>query len=151
MGLWAKLPETTFILIKVAIVDKWSMWWKEIIVSTNGGYWRRAVTKIKMRWKGFSWWKLTLVQLVYFCRRVGAWVSSCQDTLFNRVGYKIYIYFFVEYSVKGMDNSIKPIHEKPIETFRSQILRLPVFIGLVSCTQLLYMSALHRSTMAYGP
>lgn len=40
-----------------------------------------------------------------------------------------------------MDNSIKPIHEKPIETFRSQILRLPVFIGLVSCTQLIHVSS----------
>lgn len=147
--LWTKFPETTFILIKVAIVDKWSMWWNEIVVSANGGYWSRAVTEIKMRWKGFSWWKMTLVQLVHFSGRVGAVVPSCQYTLFNRVWYKIH-FLFVEYSVKGMDICIKPIHKKPIVTFRSQTLNVPVFIGFVPCTQFLSMSTLHRSCMAYG-
>lgn len=150
MRLWAKLPETTLTLIKVTIVDKWSMWWKEIVVNVNGGYWRRAVTEIKMRWKGFSWWKMTLAKLVHFSRRVGVGVPSCQDMLFNRVDYQIHS-SFIEYSVKGLDNTIKPIHEKPIGTFRSQTLRALVFIGLVPRTKLPSMSALHRSSMAYGP
>lgn len=93
---------------------------------------------------------MTLAKLVHFSRRVGVGVSSCQDVLFNRVDYQIHS-SFVEYSVKGMGNTIKPIHEKPIETFRTQTLRSLVFIGLVPCTQLLLMSALHRSSMAYGP
>lgn len=143
-----KIPRNYFILIKVAIVDQWSMWWNEIVVSANGGYWSRAVTEIKMRWKGFSWRKMTLVQLVHFSGRVGAVVPSCQYTLFNRVCYKIH---FIEYSVKGMDNSIKPIHKKPVETFRSQTLKVLVFIGFVPCTQFLSMSALQRSLMAYHP
>lgn len=43
-------------------------------------------------------------------------VPSCQDMLFSRVHYKTN-FSFVEYSVKDTDNTIKPIHEKPIETF----------------------------------
>ena len=45
----SKTPRNYFYINKVAVVDKWSMWWKEIVVSVNGGYWRRAVTEIKMR------------------------------------------------------------------------------------------------------
>lgn len=45
----SKIPRNYFYIKKVAVVDKWSMWWKEIVVSVNGGYWRWAVTEIKMR------------------------------------------------------------------------------------------------------
>jgi len=51
----SKTPRNYFSINKVVVVDKWSMWWKEIVVSVNGGYWRRAVTETKMRCKGFSW------------------------------------------------------------------------------------------------
>lgn len=146
----SKTPRNYFYINKVAVADKWSMWWKEIVVTVNGGYWRRAVTEIKMRWNGFSWWKMTLAKLVHFSGRVGVGVPSCQDMLFSRVDYWIH-FSFVEYPVKGTNNTIKPIHEKPIETFRSQTLRALVFIGLVPCTQLSSMSALHRSSMAYDP
>lgn len=45
----SKTPRNYFYINNVAVVDKWSMWWKEIVVSVNGGYWRRAVTGIEMR------------------------------------------------------------------------------------------------------
>lgn len=93
---------------------------------------------------------MTLAKLVHFSGRVGVGVPSCQDMLFSRVDYWIH-FSFVEYPVKGTNNTIKPIHEKPIETFRSQTLRALVFIGLVPCTQLSSMSALHRCSMAYDP
>lgn len=102
----------------MAVVDKWSLWWKEIVVSVNGGYWRWAVTEIKMRWKVFSWWKMTLAKLVCFSWGGAVGVPSCQDMLFSRVGHQTN-FSFVEYSVKDTDNTIKPIHEKPIETFIS--------------------------------
>lgn len=144
----SKPPRNYFCINKVAVVDKWSMWWKEIVVSVSGGYWRRAVTEIKMRWKGFSWWKMTLAKLVHFRGRVGVGVPSCQDMLYTRLGYQIH-FSFVENAVKGTDNTIKPMPAKPIESFRSQTLRAPVFIGLVPCTQLLITSAVHRSSMAW--
>lgn len=76
---------------------------------------------------------MTLAKLVHFCGMAGVGVPSCQDMLFSRVGYWIH-FSLVEYSVKGTDNTIKPVHEKPIETFKSQTLRALVFIGLVPRT-----------------
>lgn len=51
----SKIPRNYFYINKVAVIDKWSMWWKEIVVSVSVGHWRWAVAEIKMRWKGFSW------------------------------------------------------------------------------------------------
>lgn len=76
---------------------------------------------------------MTLAKLVHFSGMAGVGVPSCQDMLFSRVGYWIH-FSLVEYSVKGTDNTIKPVHEKPIETFKSQTWRALVFIGLVPRT-----------------
>lgn len=77
-------------------------------------------------------------------------VPSCQAMLFSRVGYQTH-FSFVECSVKDTHNTIKPIHEKPIETFMSHTLRASLCTVLAPHTQLTVMSALHRSSVACDP
>lgn len=111
-----KFQETTFILTK----------WLLLTSGACGGdccqckWWvlEMAVSEIKMRWKGFSWWKMTLAKPVCFSWGGAVGVPSCQDMLFSRMGYQTN-FSFVEYSDKDTDNTTKLINEKPIETFIS--------------------------------